>query len=73
MNFTKFKTNNADGTQKTCKFCGEHVWWDWVYSKWYNPDGVTPHSKTCEKRQKHGHEAAMDAAEVKRQKRREGL
>lgn len=44
MTFTKFKTHNADGTQKTCKFCGEHVWWDWVYSKWYNTDGVTPHA-----------------------------
>lgn len=67
--YERFKKTNADGSIKTCKFCGEVVWWDWVESRWYNTDGETRHVNTCDKSKQHYHNCAMDNAEARRRNR----
>lgn len=65
----RFKTTHKNGTPKTCKFCGEHVWWDVIECRWYNPDGEVYHSDTCQLRHDHFRAKGLDGAEVKRQSR----
>ena len=67
MHETRWKKTNQDGTPKTCKFCHCEVWWDTGKRRWYNTDGETLHVETCELRKQHYHNAAMDAAETRRQ------
>ena len=67
----RFKKTNANGTPKTCKFCGAPTWWETVECRWYNPDGITLHVTTCERRQQHYHNVAMDRTEGKRQTKKE--
>lgn len=65
----RFDTHNKkDGQPKKCKFCGEHVWWDWMEGRWYNPGGEQLHVETCQRSQEHYHNEAMTNAETKRSK-----
>lgn len=67
-----FATHNSDGTPKKCKFCGQHLWWDKIKSRWVNPDGKTFHVQTCATSKMHYHEKALDVVEDKRQRRANG-
>ena len=61
-----FKTHNQDGSEKECKFCHQHVWWNIVESRWYNPGGKQLDVETCELRREYFSEQAKDAAEARR-------
>ena len=63
MALGSFKTHNQDGTPKTCKFCGEHVWWESNRGRWYNPGGLALHVATCPKSAKHYSEKAKSDTE----------
>ena len=69
MTFSPFRKNNADGSPKKCKFCGENVWWHDFERRWFNVGGESLHSATCETSQMHYHEKALDSAEIKRSRR----
>ena len=62
-----FRKSNKDGQPKTCKFCRQHVWWHVVERRWYDVGGETLHVDNCERRKKHYHNEAMNAAESQRQ------
>lgn len=64
--------NKRDGSPKECKFCHEHVWWHRFERRWYNPGGMVLHVETCELRQKHFHDKALDGAEARRAARAAG-
>lgn len=65
---SQFKSTNADGSPKTCKFCHEPVWWDVLNCRWYNPGGEVLHVTTCERSAKFHHDKGMDSAESRRKK-----
>jgi hypothetical protein len=67
---SEFLTHNKkDNSEKTCKFCGQHVWWHQWKNRWYNPGGEVVHTETCEKRRAHYKAVAAEVAETKRSRR----
>ena len=63
---SEFKTHNPDGTEKTCKFCHQAVWWHRFESRWYDPGGEFLHVESCPLRKQFYHDQAMDSAEARR-------
>ena len=68
-----FRKNNADGTQKTCKFCHAPVWWHEQKARWYEPGGETLHVKNCEIGKRFHKDEALQRSELQRQRKRNDL
>ena len=64
---SRYKTHNADGTLKRCKFCNQEVWWDVIECRWYEVYGE--HLHECERSSKHYSDKAFETQEQIRQKR----
>lgn len=65
----EFRTTNRDGSKKTCKFCHQPVWWNRIECRWYDPGGERLHVNSCPLSKEFYQNAALDAAEKRRQKR----
>ena len=63
-----FKTHNANGMPKRCKFCNEEVWWNIFERRWYEVGGE--HLHECERSKNHYSQESFETQEQKRQAKR---
>jgi hypothetical protein len=64
---SRYDTHKSNGKPRTCKFCGQPIWWDRHQLAYVNASDQLKHS--CDRKQSHFHSEAMVNAETRRHHR----